>query len=136
MGEFVVVVKFILLVCVHFVMYLPMLEHLIRKLGLHQIVYYLDIILPWLPSHVTRAIEMTSGVLLPILCYTFLPAYRKFCTDPDPDDLKLSKPKASCEMLDKADAVLTSVKTKSVDSNLDFIEEEAEYDSKRSYEDL
>ena len=43
---------------------------------------------------------------------------------------------ASCEMLDKADAVLTSVKTKSVDSNLDFIEEEAEYDSKRSYEDL
>ena len=38
-------------------------------------------------------------------------------------------------MLDKADAVLTSVKTKSVDSHLDFIEE-AEYDAKRSYEDL
>ena len=79
----------------------------------------------------TRAIEMTSGVLLPILCYTFLPAYRKFCTDPDPDDLKLSKPKASCEILDKADAVLTSFK-KSVDSNLDCMEE-AEHESEHSY---
>ena len=69
------------------------------------------------------------------LCYTFLPAYQKFCTKPDPDDLKLSKPKASCEMLDKADAVLTSVKTKSVDSNLDFMEE-AEHGSKHSYKGL
>lgn len=39
------------------------------------------------------------------------------------------------EMIDKADAVLTSVRTKSVDSNLDFMEE-AEHDTKRSYEDL
>jgi len=134
--EFVVVVQFIFLVCVHLIMYLPMLDNLISKLGIQQVKKYLDLVMPWLPSYATRAIEMTSGFSLPILCYTFLPAYRKFCNDPDPDDLKLSKPKASCEMLDKADAVLTSVKTKSVDSNLDFIEEEAEYDSKRSYEDL
>lgn len=39
-------------------------------------------------------------------------------------------------MIDRSDAVLTSVKTKSVDSNLDFMEE-AEHDAKRSYsEDL
>ena len=91
--EFVVVTEFLFLVCVHLVMYLPMLEKLIRKLGLHGVLYYLDIVLPWLPNYVTRAIEMTSGIVLPILCYMFLPAYRKFCNEPDPDDLKLSKPK-------------------------------------------
>ncbi len=38
-------------------------------------------------------------------------------------------------MTDKGDAVLTSVKTKSIESSLDFVEE-AEHDTKRSYEDL
>ena len=93
--EFVVVVQFIFLVCVHLIMYLPMLDNLISKLGIQQVKKYLDMVLPWLPSYVTRAIEITSGFSLPILCYTFLPAYRKFCNDPDPDDLKLSKPKGT-----------------------------------------
>ena len=91
--EFVVVTEFVFLALVHFVMYLPLLDDLIRKLGLH--CWPLDLVLPWLPSHVTRAIEMSSGILLPMLCYTFLPAYRKFCNEPDPDDLKLSKPKGT-----------------------------------------
>ena len=72
-----------------------MLDNLISKLGIQQVKKYLDVVLPWLPSYVTRAIEITSGFSLPILCYTFLPAYRKFCNDPDPDDLKLSKPKGT-----------------------------------------
>ena len=42
---------------------------------------------------VARAIEMSNGFLLPVICYLCLPAYRKFCTEPDPDDLKLSTPK-------------------------------------------
>ena len=39
------------------------------------------------------------------------------------------------ELQGKGEAVLTSVKTKSIDSQLDFIEE-AEHESKRSYEDF
>ena len=35
----------------------------------------------------------------------------------------------------KGEAVLTSVRTKSIDSHLDFIEE-AEHESKRDYEDI
>ena len=44
-------------------------------------------------QEVARAIEMANGFLLPIVCYLSLPTYRQFCTEPDPDDLKLSTPK-------------------------------------------
>ena len=44
-------------------------------------------------QEIARAIEMANGFLLPITCYLSLPAYRQFCTEPDPDDLKLSTPK-------------------------------------------
>ena len=45
------------------------------------------------PNYVARAAEVGRGLTLPILCFTCMPAYRKFCNEPDPDDLKLSKPK-------------------------------------------
>ena len=52
--------------------------------------------LNWILRHdVARAVEMANGFLLPIICYLSLPAYRQFCTEPDPDDLKLSTPKGS-----------------------------------------
>ena len=73
-------------------MYLPMLRELIEKLNLPYI-WLLDSALEWLPNYVTRGCEVASGIALPVLCYAFLPAYRKFCNEPDPDDLKLSKPK-------------------------------------------
>ena len=44
-------------------------------------------------QEVARATEMANGFLLPIVCYLSLPTYRQFCTEPDPDDLKLSTPK-------------------------------------------
>ena len=95
--EFVVVIEFLFLSAVHLIMYLPMLEQLTRKLELDLefgigISRIFEWVMPWLPTHVARGIEMSSGIFLPILCYTFLPAYRKFCNEPDPDDLKLSKP--------------------------------------------
>ena len=40
------------------------------------------------------------------------------------------------ELRDKGEAVLTSVRTKSIDSQLDDFIEEAEYETKRDYEDL
>ena len=40
------------------------------------------------------------------------------------------------ELRDKGEAVLTSVRTKSIDSQLDDFIEEAEHDTKRDYEDL
>ena len=50
--------------------------------------------LSWIfQQEIARAIEMANGFLLPIICYLSLPAYRQFCTEPDPDDLKLSTPK-------------------------------------------
>ena len=73
-------------------MYLPMLRELMGKLNLPYI-WMLDSALEYLPNYVTRGCEVASGIALPVLCYAFLPAYRKFCNEPDPDDLKLSKPK-------------------------------------------
>ena len=41
-----------------------------------------------------RAVEMVAvGLALPIAVYMTLPAYRQFCSEPDPDDLKNSAPK-------------------------------------------
>lgn len=113
-----------------------MLRELIEKLNLPYI-WLLDSALEWLPNYVTRGCEVASGIALPVLCYAFLPAYRKFCNEPDPDDLKLSKPKMhdshTSDIADRNEAILTSVR-KSVDSHLDFMEEMPE--SKRDYEDL
>ena len=89
--EFVVVSQFLILVCVQLVNYLPMLQKLTKKLELD--FWILDLVIPWVPSQISRAIEMSSGISLPILCYTFLPAYRYFCNEPDPDDLRLSEPR-------------------------------------------
>ncbi len=72
-------------------MYLPMIQQLATKLGLEN--WVLDLVIEWVPREVARGAEMASGILLPIFCYTFMPAYRKFCNGPDPDDLKLSKPR-------------------------------------------
>ena len=37
-----------------------------------------------------RAFEIVlSGLALPFLVYLWLPAYRQFCSEPDPDDLRL-----------------------------------------------
>ena len=149
--EFVVVLLFLILTAVHLLMYLPMLKELVEKLNLPYL-WLLDLALEWLPNYVTRACELASGIVLPVLCYAFLPAYRKFCNEPDPDDLKLSKPKRktldnflhwisalilildshTSDIADRNEAILTSVR-KSVDSHLDFMEE---MESKRDYEDL
>ncbi len=74
-------------------MYLPMIEQLAIKLGLQN--WVLDLVIAWVPREVARGAEVASGLMLPILCYSFMPAYRKFCDGPDPDDLKLSKPKGT-----------------------------------------
>ena len=50
-------------------------------------------------QEVARATEMANGFLLPIVCYLSLPTYRQFCTEPDPDDLKLSTPKGKFGVL-------------------------------------
>ena len=81
-------------------MYLPMLRELMGKLNLPYI-WMLDSALEYLPNYVTRGCEVASGIALPVLCYAFLPAYRKFCNEPDPDDLKLSKPKMQSKIQDK-----------------------------------
>ena len=52
-----------------------------------------------IPNYVARAAEVGSGLTLPILCFTCMPAYRKFCNEPDPDDLKLSKPKGKIKQV-------------------------------------
>jgi len=134
--EFVIVLLFLILTAVHCLMYLPMLRELMGKLNLPYI-WMLDSALEYLPNYVTRGCEVASGIALPVLCYAFLPAYRKFCNEPDPDDLKLSKPKMqnshTSDIADRNEAILTSVR-KSVDSHLDFMEEMPE--SKRDYEDL
>ena len=70
----------------------PMFKELVEKLSLPNI-WILDLALKYLPNYVTRGCEVASGITLPLLCYAFLPAYRKFCNEPDPDELKLSKPK-------------------------------------------
>ena len=36
---------------------------------------------------------LVTGLALPILAFLWLPAFRQFATEPDPDDLKLSRPK-------------------------------------------
>ena len=42
----------------------------------------------------SRAAEaLVSGLALPLLSFLWLPAFRQFATEPDPDDLKLSRPK-------------------------------------------
>ena len=42
----------------------------------------------------SRAAEaLVTGLALPILAFLWLPAFRQFATEPDPDDLKLSRPK-------------------------------------------
>ena len=47
----------------------------------------------WVTPEIARGAEMVHGLLLPLLCFLFLPAYRQFCNEPDPDDLRLSSPK-------------------------------------------
>lgn len=47
----------------------------------------------WVKPEIARGAEMVTGILLPVLCFIFMPAYRQFCNEPDPDDLRLSSPK-------------------------------------------
>ena len=89
--EFVIVAEFLCLVSVNFLNYLPLLQELIKTLQFELDIFNLLVAL--IPNYVARAAEVASGITLPILCFTFMPAYRKFCNEPDPDDLKLSKPK-------------------------------------------
>ena len=95
--EFVIVAEFICLIAVNFLNYIPLLEELVKKLWQYETLgeefWILKLLIDWIPNYVARGAEIASGITLPILCFTFLPAYRKFCNEPDPDDLKLSKPK-------------------------------------------
>ena len=89
--EFVIVAEFLCLVSVNFLNYLPLLQELVKTLQFEFEIF--NLLVGLIPNYVARAAEVASGITLPILCFTFMPAYRKFCNEPDPDDLKLSKPK-------------------------------------------
>ena len=84
-------VEFLCLISVNALSYFPLLDELITKLGMP--LHIMTILKDSVPNYVARAAEVGSGLTLPILCFTCMPAYRKFCNEPDPDDLKLSKPK-------------------------------------------
>jgi hypothetical protein len=69
-------------------------ESVVEKLELHIFDWPpLAFVRYWVKPEVARAAEMVHGVLLPFLCYLCMPAYRQFCSEPDPDDLRLSSPK-------------------------------------------
>jgi len=38
----------------------------------------------WVQPEIARGAEMVCGILLPVLCFVFMPAYRQFCNEPDP----------------------------------------------------
>lgn len=97
--EVVLVFQFILLTIVQLLLYFPLISTFAKKIHPQAYLFFESLQigpfnLSWiiLPE-VARAVEMSNGFLLPIICYLSLPAYRKFCTEPDPDDLKLSTPK-------------------------------------------
>ena len=94
------VLQFILQTAVQLLLYLPLVLTFARKLNSDWSISYFEVIqigsfnLSWIMrQEVARATEMANGFLLPIVCYLSLPTYRQFCTEPDPDDLKLSTPK-------------------------------------------
>lgn len=112
--EFVVVVQFLLSTVTYGAMYLPLVKELANKM--HFEFWLLNLILEWVKPEIARAAEVASGLTLPLLCYLSMPTYRQFCTEPDPDDLKLSTPKAKHHSEHEDAAVLTSVRPKSLDS--------------------
>ena len=92
--------QFILVTIVQLLLYLPLIITFAKKINPDWSHSFFESIqigpfnLKWiLQQEVARAVEMSNGFLLPIICYLSLPAYRQFCTEPDPDDLKLSTPK-------------------------------------------
>ena len=98
--EVVLVLQFILQTIVQLLLHLPLIITFAKKINADWSQRYFESMqigpfsLRWiLLQEVARAVEMTNGFLLPIICYLSLPAYRQFCTEPDPDDLKLSTPK-------------------------------------------
>ena len=98
--EVVLVLQFILQTIVQLMLYVPLIMSFAKKLNSEWSTSFFQVIqigpfnLSWIfQQEIARAIEMANGFLLPIICYLSLPAYRQFCTEPDPDDLKLSTPK-------------------------------------------
>jgi hypothetical protein len=71
-------------------------ESVVEKLELHLFEWPpLALVRHWVRPEIGRGAEMVAGLLLPLLCYLCLPAYRQFCNEPDPDDLRLSCPKGT-----------------------------------------
>ncbi|TRY67474.1 hypothetical protein TCAL_05352 [Tigriopus californicus] len=93
--EAVFIQMFLCLAVAQFITFLPTLDSLAQKLDLNREalemlskIYYVG------RPEVGRAIEMlASGLVVPILCYLWLPTYRSFSSEPDPDDLRLTKPR-------------------------------------------
>jgi len=67
-------------------LHLPILDHYLAKLDLQQ-----TGIQAYLTPEIARATEMTMGLLLPIVIYSTLQAYRKFSSEPDGCDVWRSK---------------------------------------------
>jgi hypothetical protein len=62
-------------------MYLPLLDSYLQRLGIGQ-----THLQEFLTPEVARAVEMVTGLVLPILVFIMLPAYRRFESQPDGSD--------------------------------------------------
>jgi len=71
---------------VYIAMYIPLVDHCLDSLNMPE-----TGLQPYLLPEAARALEMIMGLLLPIVVYTFLPAYRQFSSEPDKADLRRSK---------------------------------------------
>ena len=62
-------------------MYLPLLDSYLDKLGLGQ-----TQLQEFLTPEISRAVEMVTGLVLPLVVFMMLPAYRSFENKPDSSD--------------------------------------------------
>ena len=84
-----------------FPMFFSTLDDLAEKFGVEEISYYVEltrspVFLGLGRPEVARAAEMVvTGFALPLLLYMWMPTYRKFATEPDPDDASINRKKQS-----------------------------------------
>ena len=71
---------------VYLTVHLPLLDLYLDMLQLPQ-----TGLQSYVTPEATRAAEMILGLLLPAVVYSFLPAYRRFSSEPDETDEKRSK---------------------------------------------
>ena len=71
-------------------MYLPHMNHFLYRLNLPQTALHEQ-----LSPAISRGVEMSLGLLLPLVVYSTLPAYTKFSSSPDSSDVKNEVHRAS-----------------------------------------